>query len=87
MPRSPLDFTDIPSHDGIFVHFDPKSSTYLVQAFFKATTLESILKQTSGPSPNVHVTVNVGLFNDVRDRFLERLLNAPDVKKTFSDPR
>lgn len=36
--KSPLEFNHIPHRNGLFVHFDANTQTYLVQAFFKPSS-------------------------------------------------
>lgn len=79
----PLDFNHIPHRDGLFVHFDAASGTYLVQAFFKAETLEFIFGLSNGPGPQDDISIDVkrNHFDDARDSFLKKLIDADVHKK------
>ena len=78
--KSPLEFDTIPHRDSLFIHFDPDSRTYLVQAFFKSDTLTAIRDHITFPSSPVTIDIPQKDFDRARDAFLARLLmpHAPE---------
>lgn len=73
--RSPLDFNHIPHKDGLFVHFDANSRTYLVQAFFKADSLAEYRSQlTAEEEDEFGIHLDAKTFDDARDAFLTKLI-------------
>lgn len=73
--KSPLDFNHIPHRDGLFVHFDANSQTYLVQAFFKSDSLaEYRSRLTTEEEGEFCIHLDAKSFDDARDAFLMKLI-------------
>lgn len=79
---SPLDFTHIPHRDGMFVHFDANTGTYLVQAFFKDESLSFIRSLPADPDheDDIEVTVPLRYFDEARDAFIKKLFTSHGKK-------
>ena len=86
--KSPLEFNHIPHRNGLFVHFDANTQTYLVQAFFKADDLQELMAMIPFRSRAQPLTLDVpaASFDDARDAFIKKLIDA-DAPKEASHAR
>ena len=73
--KSPLEFNHIPHRNGLFLHFDANTQTYLVQAFFKADDLQELIAMGPRKEPLV-LSILPSRFDAVRDSFLKNLIDA-----------
>jgi hypothetical protein len=74
---SPLEFTTIPNRDGLFIHFDAKTQTYLVQAFIKSDTLLDLRKEMMFDSQeHFQIDLELSSFDTARDTFLNNLFGG-----------